>query len=297
MSEYMPKSVERRREFMLSMATALSQRAWELINLGNVTMQRKPDGSKVTSVDLELNAMFNGAAQAEFPRDFVRGEESGVAPADLPVQEFTPASNRGLWVIDPIDKTNNFWRGCSTGHFGDSNATVQIAWFAPGENTPTISTILSPFNETPSQLMADPTGAYYRANGTPTFRRIHVPDGPTSLAGVRRYDTNYWPGADSRLEHVDSMFPYARRINHPMAYGAVALGDADLGIFPGTHPHDVAPNAHIVHRAGGFVQTLSGVPYHSVDWRMEPVGGLVAANNEQLGREFVNQLNSTYPAQ
>lgn len=291
MAEKLSQSVERRKEFMLDIVDRLGERAWELINLGGVTMQRKPDGSKVTSVDLDLNRMFNASVRRVFPGDYVQGEEENMNADGISGRPFVLDAAHGLWTIDPIDKTNSFWRDYNNHHFEDSKTTVQVAWFAPGESLPSLSIIAAPFHDLPSQLMADPNGAYYRTKAAPAFRPVHVQQtGPISVEDVSRYVSNYWTGALPGTEFPEQSMPYARRVHHPMAYAAVALCDADLGIFPGSHPRDVAPNAHIVHKAGGAVRTLQGDEYTAVDWRAEPVPGLVTAHNEALAIDYLRTI-------
>jgi fructose-1,6-bisphosphatase/inositol monophosphatase family enzyme len=90
---------------------------------------------------------------------------------------------------------------------------------------------------------------------------------------------------------MGDMMPHARRINHSLGFVAVALGDADLGGFPGpTYPHDVVPAGHIVHQAEGAVQSLTGEAFNDIEWRVFPIQGVVLANNNELADEFVATL-------
>lgn len=289
MSEKLAPLVEKRRQFMLDCAEQLGQRAWSMIRSDvPVTSRLKTDGSIVTDVDEDLNGLFNELIETTYPYDYVHGEESSYQPGGRSFDDKTD----GLWTIDPIDGTKGFWRDYQNRHFTSSNTTIQIAWFAPGETSPTLSTIYAPFNESRPQLMADPSGAHFRTGQSAEFMDVHVERGPLTLSDIRRFDKNFWSGADEKLKHMELFFPYARRVNHPMGYAAIALGDCDLGVFPGTHPHDVAPNAHLIHQAGGHVRTLRGETYDQVDWRKEPVLGVVAAASHGLVDEFLSSVMS-----
>jgi myo-inositol-1(or 4)-monophosphatase len=64
----------------------------------------KPDDSMVTDADLAIQTRLDREIAAAFPDDGVLGEESGAAgPRRLEAAH--------VWVVDPIDGTNNFGRG------------------------------------------------------------------------------------------------------------------------------------------------------------------------------------------
>lgn len=64
----------------------------------------KPDDSMVSDADLAIQARLDAELTAAFPDDGVLGEESG---ASEPRRLEAPH----VWVVDPIDGTNNFGRG------------------------------------------------------------------------------------------------------------------------------------------------------------------------------------------
>lgn len=280
-------SIIHQQDAMVSAMGLLSRRLHELVASDEpITMHLKPDGSKVTSADIELNQMFNDYITEACPSDAVRGEELSTS------EEFDlNSTTQGLWVIDPIDGTNGFWRDYGNRHFKSSNTTIQLAWFAPGEKAPTLSMVRAPLNEMQPELLAVPSGVYYGSASHDVRKRVVTPHGPRALQDVARYDKNFWEGVDLAYDSIEDFFPYARRINHPLGYAAVALGDCDLGMFPGTHPHDIAPNAHIVHQAGGVVRTLAGESYDDVDWRVEPTAGVLVTGNDALADAFLDKLH------
>lgn len=293
MSEYLSTAVERRYSFMLRAAGEMAKTAWRLIDAGTVTAEKKPDGTTVTSVDTTLNRQLIDMVAAELPRDLVWGEEASNSDKG----NISLAENRWLWVTDPIDGTNKFWKAIQSEDLSKVNTTILIAGFAPGETTPSVSVISNPFNRQTAMLSAHHGGAFYHDLGSHTMRPVHVaPEGPSRIAHVQRYDQNSWPEAPYDMTVMRHMMPFARRANLPLGMASIAFGDIDLGAFPGDQPHDVAAAAHITHQAGGSAGSLEGEPYEAVDWRVAPVHGLVVAHNDELRNDFLNRLRPQHAA-
>gem|GEM_PF-2307118 len=274
---------EQRYDFMNRAAVRLGERALRMIK-GDVRMYKKPDGTKVTDVDLDLNDLFIEMTAQDYPEDLVWGEEaSNSTKGDL-----EQAAKRWMWTIDPIDGTSGFWRCYQAGNIKDATATILLAGFAPDETTPTIGTLYNPFQERTMQLSAGPDGTFYKSSAMAKPIRVSLDgDGPTSLDRVRRYERTTWSGAKHDLRKADDLLPRAREINHQLFMGAVALGDSDLSAFPGpSNPHDIAPGALAVHNAGGTVSSLAGEPFETIDWRL-PVDGVVCTATPELSVEFL----------
>jgi myo-inositol-1(or 4)-monophosphatase len=64
----------------------------------------KVDDSMVTDADLAIQAALDENVSSAFPDDGILGEESGASP---PRRLEAPC----VWIVDPIDGTNNFGRG------------------------------------------------------------------------------------------------------------------------------------------------------------------------------------------
>jgi myo-inositol-1(or 4)-monophosphatase len=75
-----------------------------LDRFGRATVDFKPDDSMVTDVDAAVQASLTRALALAFPGDLVLGEEGLDRRAGRPTAPY-------VWVIDPIDGTNNFGRG------------------------------------------------------------------------------------------------------------------------------------------------------------------------------------------
>lgn len=287
----MDRETERHYDFMMDAAHHLGRQAWKMISSREVTMQLKPDGTKVTTADVALNERFIEMVEQQFPGELVWGEErSNSEKGDLEA-----ADRDWMWLIDPIDGTSGFWRACENRRFEDCTATTMITGFAPGETTPTLSVIHNPFYRPKQTISANPEGTFFQNKHLQQPVRVRVQPGPTTLnatsGGVERFEGNSWPGSVPNLNNMNHFMPRARRINHALFMGCVALGDADISAFPGpSHPHDVSPGALIVHNAGGSVVTMTGERYEDVDWRAGPINGCVGANNDELARAFVERI-------
>ncbi|HET6746590.1 MAG TPA: inositol monophosphatase family protein [Candidatus Saccharimonadales bacterium] len=277
------RELSKRYEFMEATVRALGDRACEMVK-GTVTMCRKADGSKVTDVDETLNQLLLDRVARQFPNDLVWGEEaSNSEKGNLDI-----ADQQWLWITDPIDGTNKLWRSYERGDFGDCNSTVLLCGFAPGMKEPIISAVYSPFQRKQMLAMAGLGGATFVTSADPRPRKLTISGGPQHLKDVDRYEYSSW---GESLRPLESMMPSARRIRHQLRMASVALRDTDISAFPApSHPHDVVPGAHIVQAAGGAVRSLEGHSYEDIDWRMDPVGGVVAAATPALANELVEHL-------
>ncbi len=92
--------IERALEFTRELVAETAEIARE--KFGVVAAQTKPDGSLVTEADRTVEEIIRRAIADHYPDHAVFGEEAGASgPPDSPF----------LWLIDPIDGTNNFVRG------------------------------------------------------------------------------------------------------------------------------------------------------------------------------------------
>jgi len=66
-------------------------------------VEKKPDGSLVTTADFASNDILVSALQAAFPNDGILSEE-------LPMQDSLRQKKR-IWIIDPLDGTQSFVNG------------------------------------------------------------------------------------------------------------------------------------------------------------------------------------------
>jgi fructose-1,6-bisphosphatase/inositol monophosphatase family enzyme len=79
------------------MALAAGELALSLWDTASV--ERKPDGSPVTSADLRVEEFLREELGRAFPGDRMGGEEGGISEGGW---------DGRLWLLDPIDGTNNY---------------------------------------------------------------------------------------------------------------------------------------------------------------------------------------------
>ena len=110
----------------LTLRIAASQRAvlsqTELLHreFGRVRSQWKADGTRVTAVDLAISENIFRALGAEFPADQYFSEELTDPGAPIPV------TSRFIWVLDPVDGTNNY-------ALGIPQCAISLALFDEGQ--------------------------------------------------------------------------------------------------------------------------------------------------------------------
>jgi 3'-phosphoadenosine 5'-phosphosulfate (PAPS) 3'-phosphatase len=277
------QEVQYRYEFMEAMVRTLGAQALEMLK-GEITMRPKPDGSNVTNVDEALNQTLLGLTHRYFPHDLVWGEEaSNSEPGDLEAAEHS-----WLWIADPIDGTNKLWRAYEARDFSDCNSTVLLSGFAPGATMPTMSAAYNPFRREQLLVTAGPNGAYASTSMSLDRQRLTVADGPADIEAVTRYEHPTW---EEGLRPLGEVFPHAHRIKYQIRMASVALREVDVSAFPmPAHPHDVVPGAHIVHAANGSVQSLTGRFYEEIDWRVDPVDGVIVTPNTELTTAVSSRL-------
>lgn len=109
--------IAQRAEFLRQVTRDAGQIALDAFHTRNPgDYQRKGTQDPVTEADLAVEAFIRDAITHRFPDDGFLGEESGASPV----------TSGGIWVVDPIDGTDNFARGIA--HF-----CVSVAWVYEGQ--------------------------------------------------------------------------------------------------------------------------------------------------------------------
>lgn len=201
----------------------------------------KEDGSLVTVADREIEQLLRRRIHDRFPADGVLGEEGGLEPGE---------SDR-LWILDPIDGTNNYAWGIPI--FGTliglrvGGRTVAGVVSAPalGERYDAAS------------------GAGARMNGSP------IAVSAASTVEDARICYASWYGWDA-AGLADRWLSILTRCRRSRGFGdfwghmLVARGAADAMAEPELRTWDVAALEVIVEEAGGRLTTLSGDPWGRV---------------------------------
>jgi fructose-1,6-bisphosphatase/inositol monophosphatase family enzyme len=283
------KELEKRAEFLPELMAGAEDivRSAFLDDSFQLTMEKKPDGSKVTNVDKQTNAYFIESIISRFPGDAVMGEEGSTHDV--------PPELGYTWCVDPVDGTNELHRTLMDNRaIQDCSATIMTAAFAPGAHRPSMAAVSRPCSNRELVIASDLDARKYPA---------HIQ--AATLADIKYYTTNWWPGAQPDLKGIEEYLPNAKRLRM-RSTGHMALkfikGEIDLFLFPGPNswPHDCAAPAYLVQMlaAQAFVATLDGdrlvsyaanEPIALVD-QHKPIPGLIFASTEQLGHEVMGLL-------
>jgi len=199
--------------------------------------QLKLDGSVVTALDLELEAILAEALLALEPSFGLVGEEGGT------LREGSPT-----WVLDPLDGTANFSRRSPL--FGSQVALLD-------GTRPLFSAVYEPLRD-------DFTWAAEGAGAWREGRRLHVSARPVdeAIVNVDLADTGIFvddPDLITRLRHLCFKVRSFGTIALQLRDVAAGTSDGYLGGrgYP-TALYDLAPGVLLVREAGGTVSDGAG---------------------------------------
>jgi myo-inositol-1(or 4)-monophosphatase len=206
-----------------------------------VTMRSKESYNLVSDADVQSEDAIAGVIRDHFPGHAVMGEETYQADA----------AAEHLWIIDPLDGTNNFAHGIE--HFA-----VSVAYYRSGEAQ--CGVVYNPVRE---DCFAAARGEGARRNG----RELHVSPSESLkevLVGVGFfYDRGKM--MEATLAAIGDFF-------RAHVHGVRRLGTASLdlshvagGMFGGFFefelaPWDFAAGRLVLEEAGGRITTCSGAP-------------------------------------
>ena len=198
----------------------------------------------VTETDTAVEGMIVARLRAAFPDHRILGEEGGFVVGDQ------PNDGGAIWLIDPLDGTNNFAHGFP--HVGVSMALLV-------EGQPVVGVVCDPLRE---EIFAATAGGGVTLNGQP----VRVSDtgrlADAFLATGFPYDRLVAP--DNNVERLDH---FLRRSLGVRRAGAAVLDLAYVacGRFDGfweirLKPWDVAAGVLLVREAGGRATDFEGGP-------------------------------------
>ncbi|GGK96213.1 inositol monophosphatase family protein [Mangrovihabitans endophyticus] len=230
--------------------------------LGDGDVQQKAPGDLVTVADQESERALARGLTALLPGSEVVGEEAVAADPGV----LGRVGDTGdVWVVDPVDGTNNFAAG-------KTPFAIMVALLRGGE--PVQAWILDVVGD---RMVTAEAGAGAYRDGVRLKTRSDDP-GPAELRGV--VASKYLPPdmravARTNARHLGEVT--AGRHCAGYEYPAVATDEQQFCLFWRVLPWDHVPGALIVREAGGTVLHLDGSPYRPVD---DDRGLLVAANPE-----------------
>ncbi len=195
-------------------------------------IEHKPDGSKVTSVDLAVDRFLHEALLLPRPDYGWLSEEQPDDGSRLATKKF--------FVVDPIDGTSAFASGaehwCVAAGIVDDSGVATCALYQPRKG----------------RLFHAARGEGSWCNGT----RLSCPDGDT-LQGARLLSTG-------RTRHAFEPMVPARTTSLPllMRFAALAANESDIALSLGPrNDWDIAPGVLLVQEAGGLATQGNGTPF------------------------------------
>nr|BFE76771.1 inositol monophosphatase family protein [Actinoplanes digitatis] len=231
-------------------------------HLSDAEIHQKSPGDLVTIADQEAERALTAGLTALLPGSQVVGEEAVAADPGV----LGRVGDAGaLWIVDPVDGTNNFAAG-------KTPFAVMVALLRDGELA--AGWILDVVDDRMTVAEAG-SGAY-----TDGLRvKVRTDDPPASaLSGA--VSRSYFPDdVRARMERGMGALGTVTRGRHCAGYEYVAVV-ADVqqfATFWRILPWDHVPGALIVSEAGGTVLHLDGSPYRPTDSER---GLLVAANED-----------------
>lgn len=229
-------------------------------NLAADEVEEKAADDMVTVADrLSEVALTAGLASLD-PNIRVVGEEAVAADPSL-----VDGIDRGaVWIIDPIDGTNNYASGIAT--FG-----IMIALVEDGETQ--AGWILDPVH---GRLCHAVLGGGAFIDDVRVRTRPSGADRPSSVIATYHLTDHERQLLIARAEAAFTVAPMPRCAAEQ--YPRLVLGTNDIALFQKTLPWDHAPGSLLLREAGGVVRRPDGTDYRVGDQRR----GMIAAASQAL---------------
>ncbi len=233
-------------------------------------IEKKQDGTLVTSVDKKVEKIILNVIKSNFPDDYILSEESFSKINCL---------QKRVWIIDPICGTKNL-------AFQIPAFTTSIALLSQGK--PIFSLIVDYINKDYFWAIKEKNGVFNRKG-----EKIRVFKNKAQKEIVLDYgylDTE----ADS--DQKSAFFKIARELytkynvrtttfSTALVFAYAALNRRFSGfIIPFTKPWDFVPAAYLMEKSGGIVTNFEGQPYSCKD------RFIIAALNKPLYKVLLNTV-------
>lgn len=248
----------------LQAAHALARRAATLVlehRRAGVHVEHKADNEPVTEADRAANDLIVRELQREFPGDAILSEEAA--------DDGTRVGARRVWMVDPIDGTNDFI-------LGDDGFAVMIGLLVEGR--PSVGVVCQPTSGIAWAGVVGEGAWQENASGQRSpLRTSSLAAGP----GIRLVASK-----THRTGDVDRL-RRALDIRDEMNVGGVGLkvamvadGTRDVYVYPGTRTKlwdTCAPEAILV-AAGGRLTDVFGAPLDYTGSDLQNRRGILASN-------------------
>jgi len=227
---------------MLTLAVESAQKAGEILThyfeMTGLERTVKDDKSFVTKADTEAEEIIASAIKRAFPKHGIVGEEG---------TDHNPRAEY-LWVVDPVDGTNNFVNGIPL--FAVSIAVIK-------DGLPVVAVVYNPVT---NSLYTAERGGGMEYNG----KKTTVSNQTADLGLV-----SFGPGGAEGKRLLNVAFTNASaRFKTKRYFGATALelaylarGGTEAFVCLGLKKWDYAAGTLLVEEAGGTITDLKGNPW------------------------------------
>ncbi|MGW5381305.1 inositol monophosphatase family protein [Nocardia sp. NPDC003963] len=229
----------------------------------------KPDLSRVSAVETEVEKLVRGQLQRARPRDAVLGEGEGLA-----------GTGPRCWVVDAIDGLENYARGVPVWA-----TQISLLEASEGGYRPIVGVVSAPALGRRWWAAKDHGAFTGRSLSSASRLRVsrisRLPDASLAYSTLTGWE---------QQGRLNGFLKLSRAVWRTRGYGdfwpymMVAEGAVDLCADPELSPGDMAAGAVIVTEAGGDFTGLDGKP--------GALGGSAAASNGLLHDELLVYLNS-----
>lgn len=210
----------------------------------NVKSHRKADGSMLSQADLAAQAAF-----AERLPELIAAPVLGEEMTAEEQQRLWQYADSGLWVLDPVDGTNNFVNGIP--HFA-----VSVAYVHHGR-----AQLGVVYNPAGGECFAACAGEGAFLNG----RRLQTGGGKRLKEAVAGVDVKRLRSGRlvSSINHFAPFGSLRCMGSSTLDWCYLASGRFDVYVHGGQNLWDYAAGALIFEEAGGFLATLEGDEFWS----------------------------------
>jgi fructose-1,6-bisphosphatase/inositol monophosphatase family enzyme len=233
-------------------------------------IREKSPGDFVTVADEAMEAALAPRLAALLPGSILVGEED--CACDPAVMERL-ASDRPIWVIDPVDGTANFAEGKEA--FCCMMALVERDQVLGGW-------IYDPVTDTTSYAVKG--GGAWSAG-----KRLAPPTTPNRYRGILSVGSK---GSRETAQLVQKRRDRVEQVKTircaGLEYLRLARGEVDFLLFGGVMPWDHAPGAAIIQELGGHISYVDGKGYRPSG--AEQAGGILAARDRATWDEVYRRL-------
>lgn len=231
-------------------------------HLATDEVHQKAPGDLVTIADQESERALTRGLTALLPGSAVVGEEAAAADPSIVGRVGDPGA---VWIVDPVDGTNNFAAG-------KTPFALMVALVRDGE--PVAAWILDPVAD--HLTLAEAGSGAYR-DGVRVKTRTDDP----RAAALRGVVARHYLPPELRAVATANVGAFGEVTNGKHCagyeYPAVATDEQQFAMFWRILPWDHVPGSLIVREAGGVALHLDGTAYHPAD---SDRGLLVAANDD-----------------